>query len=153
MPTQPFTDAGQMIEPSVSEPTAICTKSAATAAPDPDDDPPALCLCIHGFAVRPPMADQPDVDFVDRIFAHSERLVAPITIAPASFKRVTSGESESTVASARASDPAVPGRPTASILSLIKIGRPASGRSLPALSYASASASASLRTARTERSS
>ena len=44
MPTQPFTDAGQMIEPSVSEPTAICTKSAATAAPDPDDDPPALCL-------------------------------------------------------------------------------------------------------------
>ena len=44
IPTQPFRDAGQTIEPSVSVPTANETKPAAIAEPDPDEDPPALCL-------------------------------------------------------------------------------------------------------------
>ena len=44
IPTQPFREAGQIIEPAVSVPTAQGIKPAATAAPDPDDEPPALCL-------------------------------------------------------------------------------------------------------------
>ena len=37
IPTQPFSDAGQIIEPSVSVPTANETRPAAIAAPEPDD--------------------------------------------------------------------------------------------------------------------
>ncbi|CAB4655246.1 unannotated protein [freshwater metagenome] len=44
IPTQPLREAGQIIEPSVSVPTAKVIKPAATAAPDPDEEPPALCL-------------------------------------------------------------------------------------------------------------
>ena len=44
IPTQPFSDAGQMIEPSVSVPTARVTNPAATDEPEPDEEPPALCL-------------------------------------------------------------------------------------------------------------
>ena len=44
IPTQPFKEAGQTIEPSVSVPTARETKPAEIAEPEPDEDPPALCL-------------------------------------------------------------------------------------------------------------
>ena len=39
MPTVPFTDAGQTIEPSVSVPTATAQRLAATAAPEPALEP------------------------------------------------------------------------------------------------------------------
>ena len=127
IPTQPFSDAGQTIDPSVSLPTAIETIPAPTAAPDPEDEPPALCACFHGFAVNPPTADQPLVDLPLRIFAHSERLVEPIIVAPAARKRLAIVESRTTGVLESARDPAVAGRPSASILSLIRIGTPASG--------------------------
>ena len=130
IPTHPFKEAGQMIDPSVSVPTASETKPAETAAPEPEEDPPALCACRHGFAVSPPTADHPLVDLLERIFAHSERLVAPMMFAPAARNRDTIAESRSTGYPARASEPAVPGRPTASILSLIKIGSPAKGKAI-----------------------
>ena len=44
MPTQPLSEAGQTIEPSVSVPTAKVTNPPAIAEPEPDEDPPALCL-------------------------------------------------------------------------------------------------------------
>ena len=44
IPTQPLSEAGQTIDPSVSVPTASETKPAAIAEPEPEDDPPALCL-------------------------------------------------------------------------------------------------------------
>ena len=130
MPTQPLSDAGQTIEPSVSLPTAISTIPAPTAAPEPDEEPPALCPCFHGFAVSPPTADHPLVDFPERILAHSERFVAPMIVAPAARSRFAIVESRTTSVSCSASEPAVAGRPIASILSLIKIGRPASGPSV-----------------------
>ncbi len=40
-PTRPCTDEGQVTEPSVSAPTAADARLAATAAPDPDDEPQA----------------------------------------------------------------------------------------------------------------
>ena len=43
IPTHPLSEAGQTIDPSVSEPIANCVKPAATAAPEPDEEPPALC--------------------------------------------------------------------------------------------------------------
>ena len=44
IPTQPFNEAGQTIEPSVSVPTASETNPPAIAEPEPDEEPPALCL-------------------------------------------------------------------------------------------------------------
>ena len=103
IPTQPFKEAGQTIDPSVSLPTAIETIPAPTAAPEPEDEPPALCACFQGLAVSPPTADQPLVDFPERIFAHSERFVEPIIVAPAARKRLAIVESRTTGVSARAS--------------------------------------------------
>ncbi len=41
IPTQPLNAAGQVIDPSVSVPTAYDVMPAATAAPLPELDPPA----------------------------------------------------------------------------------------------------------------
>lgn len=41
-PTRPFIEAGQLIEPSVSVPTAAAAIPAATAAADPELDPHAV---------------------------------------------------------------------------------------------------------------
>ena len=76
-PTTPLTDAGQTMEPSVSVPTARGTSPAATAAPDPDDEPPALRSSAHGFPTSPPVADHPLVERSERMLAHSDRLVLP----------------------------------------------------------------------------
>src|SRR5919198_3090780 len=48
-PTTPQSDAGPRIEPPVSEPSASGTRPAATAAPDPDEEPPVKCTGFHGF--------------------------------------------------------------------------------------------------------
>lgn len=42
MPTSAFTDAGEVIEPSVSVPMPAAHRLAATAAPVPDDEPLGL---------------------------------------------------------------------------------------------------------------
>src|SRR5919201_2580698 len=50
-PVTPQYDAGVMMEPDVSEPMAYGTSPAATAAPEPLDDPPDQWSGFHG--VRP----------------------------------------------------------------------------------------------------
>ena len=52
-PTTPQYDAGRMIEPLVCVPSAPHTCAAATAAADPDDDPPGVCPARHGLRVFP----------------------------------------------------------------------------------------------------
>ena len=42
MPTTPFMHAGSRTEPPVSEPRLPYTSRAATAAPEPLDDPPVM---------------------------------------------------------------------------------------------------------------
>ena len=42
IPTVPLSDDGQIIDPSVSLPIAHCVIPAATAAPEPEEDPPAF---------------------------------------------------------------------------------------------------------------
>ena len=49
---------GQRIEPQVSVPSAKATSPAATAAPEPDEEPPVQRSVFHGL--RPgPLADAP----------------------------------------------------------------------------------------------
>ena len=67
MPTTPFSDDGQVIDPSVSVPIARGAKPAASAAPAPEEEPPALRSSAHGLPVRPPTADQPEVERTERI--------------------------------------------------------------------------------------
>ncbi len=48
-PAMPHNAAGILIEPPVSLPRAIATIPAATAAPDPPDEPPGMRLDAHGL--------------------------------------------------------------------------------------------------------
>ena len=54
MPTSPQQEAGMRTEPPPSEPWAIGTIPAATAEPEPPDDPPLVCLRFHGLRVGSP---------------------------------------------------------------------------------------------------
>src|SRR4051794_11493174 len=61
-PTRPLTDAGEMIEPLVSVPTAAAQRLAEAAAPEPELEPDALRSRAYGFLVRPPRPLQPLVE-------------------------------------------------------------------------------------------
>jgi hypothetical protein len=52
-PVTPQYAAGVTIEPDVSDPNAYATNPAATAAPDPLDDPPDQRPVSHGFNPGP----------------------------------------------------------------------------------------------------
>ena len=62
MPTTPQALAGHTIEPSVSVPTAIGARPAATATPEPELDPEGLRSSACGLAAWPPSVLQPLVD-------------------------------------------------------------------------------------------
>src|SRR5947199_4932240 len=52
-PVTPQKCAGNRIEPPVSEPNAAKVSRAATAEPDPDDEPPVTCPWRHGLCTAP----------------------------------------------------------------------------------------------------
>src|SRR5512144_2122907 len=52
-PTMPQYAAGRITDPFVCVPSAPATCPAATAAADPDDEPPGVCAAFHGFLVLP----------------------------------------------------------------------------------------------------
>ena len=52
-PTTPQYAAGRITEPLVCVPIAAGTWPAATAAADPDDDPPGVCARFQGLRVGP----------------------------------------------------------------------------------------------------
>src|SRR5580692_12235264 len=89
MPTTPQALDGQTIEPSVSVPTAIGARPAATPTAEPELDPDGLRSSACGLAVCPPSVDQPLVEWVDRKFAHSDRFALPMITAPAARRRET----------------------------------------------------------------
>src|SRR5262245_33725706 len=105
MPTIPQALAGQTMLPSVSVPTAIGTRPAATATLDPELDPDGFRRGPCGLTACPPSVFHPLVAWLDRKFAHSDRLVLPRITAPASRSLVTRNAS-SCSASARAGEPA-----------------------------------------------
>src|SRR6185295_17765428 len=88
-PTRPQIDAGETIEPSVSVPTPSGARLAAMAAAVPELEPLVFRSSAYGLRVSPPTALQPLVDRVERMLAHSLRLVLPSSTAPASRRRCT----------------------------------------------------------------
>src|SRR5690606_40574250 len=76
-PTTPVTEAGQVIEPSVSVPIAAGARPMATATALPEDDPHGVRAGSYGFSVCPPTALQPLIDPDERILAHSEGMGVP----------------------------------------------------------------------------
>src|SRR4029077_1027340 len=101
MPTSDMLFAGETIDPSVSVPTATAQRFADVAAADPELDPDGLRSRTYGFFVSPPRPLQPDVECVDRKFAHSLRFVLPRMTAPASRSRWTMNASFGGLAPAR----------------------------------------------------
>src|SRR5262245_11418122 len=106
-PTTPLTVPGQTMLPSVSLPNEIAAKLAAAAAPDPELDPHAFRSSEYGLCVRPPRADQPLVECVERKLAHSEKFVFPRMTAPAARSFAATVESWTAGMPASANDPAV----------------------------------------------
>src|SRR5258705_8240872 len=107
MPTSPFADDGQTIEPSVSVPTPTVARFAAIAAPVPELEPHGLRSSTYGLRVCPPLPLHPLTECVERKFAHSLRLVLPMITAPAARNRRTMYASRGAIASASASEPAL----------------------------------------------
>ena len=70
-PNRPQSEAGTLIEPLVSEPSASGTSRPATAPPEPPDEPPVMRLMSCGLREGPVM----DVlaGEVVGVFAHIER--------------------------------------------------------------------------------
>ena len=89
IPTRPATADGQMMLPSVSVPMPTAARLAAIAVPVPALEPQGLRSSAYGFLVCPPRALQPEVERVERMFAHSLRLVLPRITAPAARSRAT----------------------------------------------------------------
>ena len=88
-PVTPQNAAGRITEPAVCVPNAIGTMAAATAAAEPDDEPPGVCADCAGCASPTAPAD-----------AISVVTVLPMTMPPA--RRV----SATAAASARGRSPA-----------------------------------------------
>src|SRR5215471_596154 len=96
------------MDPSVSVPTATVHRFAETAAPDPELDPQALRSSAYGFFVNPPRPLQPLVEWLERMLAHSLKLVLPRITAPALRNCAATRESLGGFgASTRAREPAV----------------------------------------------
>ena len=161
MPTMPFIAAGQMIEPSVSVPTATVASPAATATAEPALEPQGLRSSTYGFFVCPPRPLQPLLAWLERKLAHSLRLVLPRISAPALRSRSTRPASRAAGASISASEPAVVSMwSPVSILSLSSTGMPYNGprdvvrfaSSAPASSSASGLVSITARKVGPERS-
>src|SRR6476619_7525853 len=107
IPTSALADDGQTTDPSVSDPTPIAARFAATAAPVPELDPHALRSSAYGLRVNPPRPLHPLVECVERKFAHSLRFVLPRMTAPASRSLLATVESIGGADPSSAYDPAV----------------------------------------------
>src|SRR5687768_11522791 len=83
-PTTPQNEAGCLTEPPVSEPSAMETIPAATAAAEPPDEPPGTRVGSTGFFVGPYALFS-----VDEPIANSSQLVFETTRAPASLSFFT----------------------------------------------------------------
>src|SRR5215470_17774260 len=130
----PHSPAGPRIEPPVSEPRLAGTNPAATAAPDPDDEPPVKCAVFHGLRAGghgksndgPPSANS----CVD---------VLPISTVPASASFTAQVASLSGTLSRRILEWQVVVIPLVSTMSFNPIGMPHSGpTALPFITAASA---------------
>src|SRR5687768_17119650 len=100
----PQNAAGWRTEPPVSDPRAIGTIPAATAAAEPPDDPPGTRSGASGFRVGPYALFS-----VEEPIANSSMFVLPKGIAPASRRRFTTVASYGLTYPSRIRDPHVVG--------------------------------------------
>ena len=124
MPTTPFTEAGQVIEPLVSVPIETGTKPCAIAAALPELEPQGLYFKLNGLLVWPLILVQPLVEGLPRKFAHSERFALPRIMNPDSLSFLTNGASFLCRLFLNAKEPAVLAMPIESMLSFKRIGTP-----------------------------
>src|SRR5512134_910228 len=82
-PTTPFSDDGQMIDPFVSVPIDAAQKFADVAAAEPDEEPHGLRSIANALPHCPPRPLHPELERVDRKFAHSDRFAFARRMAPA----------------------------------------------------------------------
>src|SRR5882672_9018531 len=83
-PTMPQQAAGRRIEPPVSEPSAPKASCAATAAPEPLEEPPEMEPTFHGLSTLPSCGLSPKGPS-----ASSVMLSLPSVTAPAAVRRAT----------------------------------------------------------------
>src|SRR5213075_2603317 len=122
----PQNAAGCLTDPPVSEPSAIGTTPAATAAADPPDDPPGTSSGATGFFVTPNALYS-----VDEPIANSSRFVLPTMTAPAAASRSMAVALYGGSQPSRMREEQVVGTPRVQRLSLSAIGTPASGPGSP----------------------
>jgi len=77
----------------------------AAATAEPDDEPQGFISGWKALRVKPPSADHPEIDWGERILAHSDKLALPRMMAPAERKPATSGASSTAKFSTSASEP------------------------------------------------
>src|SRR6266852_1744908 len=125
IPIMLLEDEGQTMEPSVSVPIAAAQRFAETPAPEPELEPQGLRSSAYGFLVRPPRPLHPLVEWLERMLAHSLKLVLPRMTAPAERNFFATQESFAGLEPTSASEPAVVIILSAvSMLSLISTGMP-----------------------------
>src|SRR5579863_5316745 len=107
IPASPFAEEGQTIEPSVSVPMPTAQRFAEMPAPVPELDPQGLRSSAYGFLVSPPRPLHPLVEWLERMLAHSLRLVLPRITAPPARNFCATKESFGGLEPTSASDPAV----------------------------------------------
>src|SRR5438876_4624102 len=112
-PTMPQNAAGPMIDPPVSVPTESGISRAATAAPDPDDEPHAQRSRSHGFEV---VALEPA--------ANSNVYSFAIRTPPAASSRCATVALEAGTLSLYSADPPVLRMPAVAMMSLSPYGTP-----------------------------
>src|SRR5215472_11254667 len=107
MPTQPQALDGDTIEPLVSVPMATAHELAAAATAEPELEPDGCRSSELGLWHWPPRALQPLVERLERKLAHSDRLVLPRMMAPASRSLRATPESLGGRTPRSANEPAV----------------------------------------------
>src|SRR6266700_1046267 len=128
MPTTPFVEAGQRIEPSVSVPNDAAARFAAIAAADPELEPQGVRSRTYGLRPCPPRPLQPLDEGLERKLAHSLRFALPRITAPASRSLRATKASRGGRDPSRANEPAVVCIWSAvAILSLRRMGIPCRG--------------------------
>src|SRR5512146_1654287 len=121
-PTTPQNAAGWRTEPPVSEPSAMRTMPAATAAAEPPDDPPGTRSGAIGLRAGPYALCS-----VDEPIANSSMFDLATMTAPACSSRATAVARYGLTYPSRIREPHDVGSVVVAMLSLITTGTPASG--------------------------
>src|ERR1700730_9938979 len=129
-PTIPLQAAGIRIEPPPSLAWAIGTTPAATNAPEPEDEAPAVGSVSHGLRTGPSRGCS-----ADALNPNSDSCVLPTDVGPVARNTRVNSPSATAFWGVHASVPRIVGWPATSTLSLTNVGTPLK-KPLPAVAVA-----------------